>query len=393
MKTTFQYISVAAILLAAFTWWSCDDEDSGCGTPSVSRISTPQNRDETIAGGNLGDFVIIQGANFCNVTKVAINGVEVDLKDAYVTASEITIQIPRIVPENVTNTLEVTTGQGNATASFAVTVPALTITGIAGNEFPADGDEVVITGKNLDLYGVTVADGKVFFGTTQSAVTYASADTIKTIVPAGVAAGSALKVSGVYGEATAVFPFKDTRVIFDLDPVAEGWNTFQTSAGPTPASISGNYGMFKGDYVGGWQWTEENWHLVTMVKLADLGITGGPASDYVVKFEVNVPNNWTSDPVRIWYKAPEGTFNYNFPWGGGNASGTAYKTTGWKTVIIPLTDFIFSESDAGDKQYSHVTELSADAVSADREVRMFVQGPDAKSLAVYFDNFRIVRKY
>lgn len=138
---------------------------------------------------------------------------------------------------------------------------------------------------------------------------------------------------------------------------------------------------------------QEDMHIANSVKLADYGITAGAASRYVVKFEVNVTADWTSDPLRIWWKSKTGTFNYNFPWGGGNFNGAAYKTTGWKTVTIPLADFIYSEDDAGAKKGQKVTTLDAESVGQALETRLFIQGPDAKKLNVYWDNFRIVPKY
>src|SRR5688572_27886198 len=55
------------VLLGTVLSVSCSDDESGCGTPEITRVSTAQNRAETIAGGNMGDFIIIQGHDLCGV--------------------------------------------------------------------------------------------------------------------------------------------------------------------------------------------------------------------------------------------------------------------------------------------------------------------------------------
>jgi len=103
------------LLLSALGFSACKKEaDDMCGgTPGISSVSGPTNRSAAITGGSLADWVIIQGSNFCSVNSVAFNDVTVDLQDAYITANEITLRVPRSVPKNVTNTITVTTAGGH----------------------------------------------------------------------------------------------------------------------------------------------------------------------------------------------------------------------------------------------------------------------------------------
>jgi hypothetical protein len=109
-----------------------------------------------------------------------------------------------------------------------------------------------------------------------------------------------------------------------------------------------------------------------------------------VKFEVNVPKAWGSNPIRIWYKSPNGTMNYNFPFGGGNFSGTAFKTSGWQTVTIPLSDFIYSEDDAGANKGTNVKTLEDAHLKEWIETRIYLHGGTKQEMEIYWDNFRIV---
>jgi hypothetical protein len=95
------------LLLGAVALSACkkETEDMCGGTPGISSVSSPTNRTAAITGGNLADWVIIQGSNFCSVSSVTFNDVSVDLTSAYITANEITLQVPRSVPKNITNVI------------------------------------------------------------------------------------------------------------------------------------------------------------------------------------------------------------------------------------------------------------------------------------------------
>jgi hypothetical protein len=173
------------LLLGVVALSACkkETEEMCGGTPGISSVSGPTNRTAAITSGSLADWVIIQGSNFCSVNSVSFNDVSADLKDAYITANEITLRVPRVVPKNVTNTITVTTPGGTAQTNYTVAVPTLSVTGMA-NEYVAAGQRGAIVGSNFDLYEVTPTKGKVLWNGTPLAITRCSSQCRPTPRPA-----------------------------------------------------------------------------------------------------------------------------------------------------------------------------------------------------------------
>jgi hypothetical protein len=284
-----------------------------------------------------------------------------------------------------------TTAKGNAEFGFTVYMAPLLAYGYGGQTegFTPVGQNLVIKTKNLDLYGFTVANTKVLFGTIEAKPTKVTADEIHVIVPNGAVENTDVTITNGANTKVVAERYKDARgLIFTNDPEKQGWTSMKVSSGPTPAPLSGNYAVVKGLY-GDWAW-DENYHIADNKPLADYGVKGGDAKKILVKFEVNVPKAWGSNPIRIWYKSPNGTMNYNFPFGGGNFSGTAFKTSGWQTVTIPLSDFIYSEDDAGANKGTNVKTLEDAHLKEWIETRIYLHGGTKQEMEIYWDNFRIV---
>ncbi len=405
MKKIFQYNYLIIGLMAtmgAGAFVACqkdiiaaDPVGAACaGSPSMSAVALPSNRDTSLKEAKMTDWIIVKGANLCTPTKVLVNDIDVNVAEISASGNEFTFKIPKALPKTINNKITFTNAVGTSTFDFKIIVPDLAFTGYGGDieEYTPVGQNLIIKGQNLDLYGYTLETTTVLFGTTSVKPTKVTDSEVHVTVPTSAVANTVVKVKNATLEKEVPIYYKDKRgVIYDLDPLT-GWTPTVVSNGPTPPPVLNNYCAFATNYASGWGW-QEDMHIANMVKLADYGITAGAASRFVVKFEVNVTADWTSDPMRIWWKSKTGTFNYNFPWGGGSFNGTAYKTSGWKTVTIPLADFIYSEDDAGAKKGQKVTALDAESVGQPIEIRLFIQGPDAKKLNTYWDNFRIVPKY
>ncbi|MBK9508673.1 MAG: hypothetical protein IPO04_03960 [Cytophagaceae bacterium] len=361
------------------------------GLPAVTSATTPTARTITIPGAKLDEWVVLQGSNLCGVSKIMINDVEVDLKEVYITPTEITFKVPKTVPKTINNKIILTTPAGNAEFGFTVYMAPLLAYGYGGQTegFTPIGQNLVIKTKNLDLYGFTVQNTKVLFGAIEAKPTKVTADEIHVIVPNGAVENTEVTITNGANTKLVAERYKDARgLIFTNDPSKQGWTSMKVSSGPSPAPLSGNYAVVKGLY-GDWAW-DENFHIADNKPLADYGVKGGDAKKILVKFEVNVPKAWDSNPIRIWYKSPKGTMNYNFPFGGGNFSGTAFKTSGWQTVTIPLSDFIYSEDDAGANKGTNVKTLEDAHLKEWIETRIYLHGGTKQEMEVYWDNFRIV---
>jgi hypothetical protein len=360
------------VLLGTVLSVSCSDDESGCGTPEITRVSTAQNRAETIAGGNMGDFIIIQGHDLCGVQSLLINDVEVDLRQAFITPAEITLQIPRVVPQEVSNQITLTTGGGSVTAPLEVSVPPLVVYGLAANEYALAGETVVVKGANFDLYAVTPEAGKVTFGGVAADVLYSSYDSVVTVVPPGIPDGPAnIVVSGTYGDGTAIFPYRDNRtLLISSDPWWGWWGGDYVASGDTPPAISGNYIHVKRE-IGSWAWTEvvggPNNVDGSTTKNIPADAMQNPAN-YLFKFEVNTLKPYSANQIKITLGEDNDASTYLWP---------HYDTHGaWRTVSIPLNEIVKDPKVNPDGYF----------------IRFLFHGDGALDADMAFDNVRVVPK-
>jgi hypothetical protein len=385
---------IASVMLALV--WSCKEKDAAetevcSGTPSVTNVTIPTDRTKKITGAKLDEWIVLQGANLCDVNAISLNDVAVNMKEAYVTAKEITLRIPKTVPKAVSNKITLMTPAGEQKVDFTVYLAPLIAYGYGGatEEYTPAGQNLVILCKNLDLYNFKLENTKVMFGTVEAKATKVTAEEIHVTVPNGIAKNTKVTISNGAVEKDVQRKYKDTAgLIVNNDDLSGSWTGDKSSEGPNPAPIDGKYRVCKG-LLKAWDWNE-SFHFAQNQPLSNAGITAGNVNRYLVKFEVNVPKDWSSNPLRIWYRPTKlGTMNYNFPWGGNNFSGATFKTSGWQTVTIPLKDFMFSEDDAGNNKGKNVTILNEE-VKDWIEYRIYVFGGDQKEMEVYWDNFRIV---
>jgi hypothetical protein len=390
----FAILSVAAFVACQKDIVATNPEAAACGAaPTMSSVATPTNRDTSLKEAKMTDWIVIKGSNLCTPTSVLVNDIDVKISDVSAQGNEVTFKIPKALPKTLNNKVTFTNAVGTATIDLKVAVPNLIVNGYGGDieEYTPIGQTLVIKGANFDLYGFTLDATTVLFGAVSVKAIAVTDSEIWATIPAGTAVNTIIKVKNASVEKEVPIRYKDTRgMIYDFDPFS-GWTPTVLSNGPTPSAISNNYAVMTAQYASGWGW-QENMHAASMVKLADLGITPGTVDRYVVKFEVNVPTDWTSNPLRIWWKSKSGTFNYNFPWGN-SFNGAAYKTAGWKTITIPLADFYYSEDDAGAKKGQKVTTLDALSLDQTIETRLLIHGPDAKKMNLFVDNLRIIPKY
>lgn len=360
------------LLLGAVALSACkkETEEMCGGAPGISSVSGPTNRSAAITSGSLADWVIIQGSNFCSVSSVAFNDVQADLKDAYVTANEITLRVPRVVPKNVTNTITVTTPGGSAQTAYTVAVPTLSVTGMA-NEYAAAGQRGAIVGSNFDLYEVTPSKGKVLWNGTPVAITKTTSDTVYFTVPANAAPGATLKVVDGNAKETAVpGRYKDDRnIIFGYDTNGSVWGgTDYITTGPSPVPVNGPY-VRVSKSIGDYQWTEFSVHN-NLVLPADIATN---SANYVLRFEVNTLKPFSSNAIRFSIDGDVNAVN-TYWW----APTSPINTRGqWRTMTIPLGAFINTPM----------------ALNKPLHMCQFVFiGPGVLDADMAFDNFRIVPK-
>jgi len=371
-STGFTKAVLGGALASALALGGCkkDDADVCGGTPTLTSVTSTTNRTATNASGNLADWIIIHGTNLCNVSQVSFNDVNASLTDAYITSTEITLQVPRVVPKNVTNTITVTTAGGTAQTKYTLSIPALTVNGMS-NEYAAPGQKAAIVGMNFDLYDVTPTKGKVLWNGTALTITKTTADSVYFVVPANATPGATLKVVDANGKETAVpGRYKDDRnIIFGYDTNGSVWggNTFITT-GPTPAPVNGPY-VRVNQSIGAWAWTEFSTNN-NIVLPAD--VVANP-TNYVLRFEVNTLKPFTTNAIRFSIDGDVATTN-TYTW----TPATPFNTRGqWSTMTIPLSTFITKKGDL-DKPL--------------HECKFVFLGDGVLNADMSFDNFRIVPK-
>ncbi len=369
------YILAVSIAFTGVCLSSCKkqtESSSDCsGTPTITKVVKPTDRASTITSGNLRDFVTIQGSNLCGVQEVMFNNIKVTSADFYATADEITVRIPASVPSanQITNTLTVNTPAGNATASFAVNIPPITITGV-NNEYTPAGSTMMLFGPSFGIYDFTAGKGKVYFGSTEATITKATADTLQVTVPAGIQQNAAIKVVADNGStATYAYPYMDnTNLIFDFDTKSGTATGFITNS-TTPGAISGRYVRIA-KTTGTWAADE----IIRGVGKLPQDAVDHP-DQYLYKFEVNTQVSFNQQGMRIW--ADYGDSGTYYLW---NPTVSPFDTRGkWITYAIPLLDVV---------KKATITART----NNDYTFRSIIYGPTPFAIDLSIDNIRIVHK-
>ena len=363
---------LGGLLVGAVALAGCQKEkaDPCGGPPSLTGVTSTTDRTAPSATGNLADWIIIKGGNLCNVSKLSFNDVDVSLADAYITSTEITVQVPRVVPKDVTNTISVTTAGGTAQTSYKLSIPPLSVVGMS-NEYTAPGRRAAVVGHNFDLYGVTPGKGKVLWNGAALAITRTTADSVYFVVPAAATPGAVLKVVDSNGLETAVpGRYKDDRdIVFGYDTGGSVWggNAFITT-GPLPAPVNGPF-IRVNQAIGAWAWTE---FTVSNTVVLPAGVVASPSA-YVLRFEVNTLKPFSSNVIKFGIDGDMGSTN-TYLW----TPATPFYTKGqWSTMTIPLSAFINKPADL-DKPL--------------HELKFIFHGDGALDADISFDNFRIVPK-
>lgn len=361
---TLKYIIVALLAVGTGLLTACKEEETTNEPLSVTKISTVVDREVGITVANLAQYVIIQGTGLNNVHAIRVNDVDVDLKQAYITTHEITLQIPRVVPGEISNTITLTANNQTISAPIEVNVPSMVVDGML-NEFTPVGDTMRVVGDYFDLYGITTQSGELFFGGKKMEIAKATGNTLSFLLPADAAEGSQIKlVSPICGEMMVPGKYKERgNILCDFDPYWGWGGQAYLSSGPTPVSVSGQFSHFKNSTHGGW---------CGETAIVQVGLTYFPEvldnpGNYVFKFEVNTLKPLVKRKIGLYFS------QIGYAWEP-FASGLAFNTNGeWKTISIGL-DKIWNGALPADG----IFQVMGDGVVEDTDIS--------------FDNFRIVPK-
>jgi Surface glycan-binding protein B xyloglucan binding domain len=395
MKSFFSYTALFIVL--AVSIFSCKKEDNdevSTGTPVVKyvRITDPKAADSLVVGAFMGSLVAIVGEDLQNTRELWFNDQKANLSPTYITNKTILVNVPSTVPSKVTDKMRFVFKDGSELLyDFKVNVPAPLLSSIKC-EYVPDGGVV-------ELEGDFFFEPKVFFTDNLAAEIVSLTKTeMKVKVPAGAKPGP-ITIQTNFGKIKSRFLFRDNRnIILNYDGKNhETWTAPITAANadPTMPGCDGSYVLFKHNANGAWQWTNE----LTMQYWATRGrgrvpVATGSLNDLTLKFECNVPQEWKDVRMEMFF----GPYADDH---GRDAAGTAiarwkpwkngpFKTNGWVTISIPLTEFKYGKDDSdsdetGTRKIENLSNLT--------NVVFMLFGPatGANPVKIAVDNIRIVQ--
>ena len=435
MKTRYiNWFFVAALAMMGCLMTACEDQpdkyEIADGVPTLKYVRSPlpEEADSLLVGAYLGNTVCLVGDNLRSIYELYFNDQKATLNTSYMTDHTILVDIPKNIPEEVTNKIYMVTKSGaKVDFDFNVMVPAPVVSSMSCEYAPA-GSEAVLYGDyfvddpnvplTISMPGDITVEGEQITSITKTA--------IKFIVPVGAMQGN-IRVKSIYGTGQSVFQYKDTRnILFDWDGKYEGalaagnsWNGDNEKKGqilPSVPSVDNNYMVLGTTFLSGGQWDTPPEY--TMMYWPDLNATEGCVplydlpqfkkmlEDYTIeelalKFEVYVPtsNPWMAEGMQIMFtsldeasiqkhnndyfyqtETPRGVW---VPW---EETGSYDTGDQWVTVTLKMSEF--------NKQLSGVvseTELTKEKLAG---LSIFLRGGgvDGKKCEpiICIDNIRVV---
>lgn len=394
------------VLVTIFTglfFQSCEDNDEQ-PAPEIMYIrkTDPAKSDSLIAHAFMGDNIAIIGKNLGNVDEIWFNDQRAALNPNLVTETSIIVQVPEVIPTEVTNKMTLINSDKvkKLQYDFGVDVPAPLVDRMVC-EYVADGETAVIKGNYFvddPASPLTI----LFPGNIEGTIESSTINEIRVTVPAGTGPGQ-IQVRSLYGTTRSRFFFRDDRGIilnFDDLTAAGGWRSGVIGSS-NPEPVDGNYVRFSGAMAGsaGSTWNEDGFSFNLWPAAngrPDVPVYTGELKDGQIKFEVNVVAPWQSSALQMIFTRyslrdnnsyiadgtyPRGLWN---PW---KETGS-YQTDGWITVSFPLSDFNYTFDGA-----ECANKLTADMISG---LTFFVwhggvAGTDCNP-HICIDNIRVVPK-
>lgn len=438
MKTRYiNWFFVAALAMMGCLMTACEDQpdkyEIADGVPALKYVRSPlpEEADSLLVGAYLGNTVCLVGDNLRSIYELYFNDQKATLNTSYMTDHTILVDIPKNIPEEVTNKIYMVTKSGaKVDFDFNVMVPAPVVSSMSCEYAPA-GSEAVLYGDyfvddpnvplTISMPGDITVEGEQITSITKTAV--------KFIVPVGAVPGN-IRVKSIYGTGQSVFQYKDTRnILFDWDGKYEGalaagnsWNGDNEKKGQIlasvppvdekymvmgPATLSGGQWQTPGEYLMMyWPYPNATEGCVPLYNLPQFKkmLEDYKIEELALKFEVYVPasNPWMAEGMQIQFTSldevsmEEENRNHDYVYGEGKEprgvwvpwEETGSYDTGdqWVTVTLKMSEF--------NKQVSGVvseTELTKEKLAG---LSIFLRGGgvDGKECEpiICIDNIRVV---
>ncbi|MDE6463218.1 MAG: hypothetical protein K2L16_01110 [Muribaculaceae bacterium] len=400
MTKYIKYIAIPLAAVAALASCSETDAVKDKGNAPVVRYvrdCDPEKSDSLIVAASLGSKLAFIGENLGDVQQIWFNDQKALLNPTMVTSNAIIVDVPNVIPGEVSNIARLVTSTGLTTEyPFTITVPAPRVERMACEYAPA--------GSQTEIKGAYFANDPssplkvVFDGSGEEAeiVSYTQ-ESITIVVPDGATEGT-VSVSTIYGTTKSGFHYADTRgMLFDFERDGatglgiDGRNWHCAPLADDELALSGTY-LKMGDaetLINNDAWPE-NTHLFTYwagewsdpityparlgERLCDI-VDFSDFRNMSLKFEMLIPsaNAWQACAMQLifsgvdktsysgggvdifgntvaasnnsYYQDDSGKASASWgralyrPWSGSTAFHTGDK---WITVTVPLTEFVYN---------------------------------------------------
>lgn len=392
MKTIFNKIWMLVLLVGAFT--ACEETSTfnqGNGKPAevtYVRMCDPALSDSLLSGAYLGTRIAIIGENLAGVQEIWFNDIAAKLNPMYITQNAIIVDVPSVIPEAVTNTIRLITADNFETVYPFKTIVPSPILNKMKCEFVNDGDTAIIYG-NYFLGDETTPLTVSFFGNLAAEVVSYDLTSVSFKVPEGAQAGE-ISVTSMYGTTRSSFKFRDkTGLITDFHSASWG-NPWGKGVRAEEDPCDGMYALFYSAEHSGWNWNEALMNVYWAPSAnGNVPVAEGDYTTMALRFEINCIT-WTDVPLVIWFDTYGDNINIDDaskaqchwkPWLK-DGSVSEYKTDGWETITIPLTEFKYNKDES-------LTDKSIGNIENYTNINLFMFGAQTDPANKYPVNFKI----
>jgi hypothetical protein len=374
------------------------------GKPLITRIRNfSDSPNDTILRSILpGQRINIIGFNLKSPTRISFQGVNADLSVVEYTDSSAVVQVPTNLSggdASQVNIIRYSSIVGYGDYSIKIYGPPVILT--VSHEFPLAGDTVYVSGSNLSqIMNLTFAGSAI--------TTFEESEdgsSVWFISPALTQSGP-IVVTSPGGSFTSAYNVNDkvTGRITDFEwGDTFKWEWWGGASGPKSgmSEFVGNptqYLLMDLSTIGSGEGA--NWsHAIRIqtVKWIDPENISDPVGSWALKFEMNVAKDWNGSSLCI--VGDEGD-SYMFrlePWRVSSSRTAAYKTKGWITVTVPLSEFRTKDQTLGDGYGAQVGSLTGllgyDGTSV-LQLYLHNYGAERTKTGFFaaFDNFRVVKR-
>jgi hypothetical protein len=350
-----------------------------------------------------GDSVFLYGSNLVLVQRLTYGGTSIASFKSNLYGTSLGFVMPSPAP--VSGQAVVTTKSGTASINIVATP---TITGIS-NENAITGDSVYVYGTYLkSIQSFTFAGASI-----TSFVSSTDGSSVGFVLPSLSQSGP-VTITTLFGTATTAYKVNDIAGVGSISNWEWGgnfnwqwWGGATLNSGdpnsgwpPYNADFPGNTSMYMSLRNGVLSPGEGNTYsnyaiLMNEAQWVPAANINDPIVNWAFKFEVNIPQNWNGGAIDIF--SSDNTYLYRWePWQTSATTTAPYKTTGWKTITIPFTEFRKTDATLGEGRGAPLTKFS-DLLggSGNSKCTVYIHNysTSATSTGFYgaFDNLRVVK--